>query len=284
MALPVAAACANASSLTMQRVGGEQHAREAELGHQLRHGCDLVRRPGQFLVCQDQGGVAGKGAEHMDGLAVGQVVEAAAQRLAVKRDRAQRFWGGACVQLAGMATEGRFEIVAAERQEQMAQGVDRRSAPEAGAKDGVQALALQGDEGDDLLIRGRARKRGENREQQQVAHAVALALGTARVGHLDECGKQESEWHRATSTKLEGRLHTAVASPRRSSRPGRYGRTEWPCLRERGQGAHSGQGPVLAILPMLAPKRGLRVGRGSGSNRTESAFQRVGCPGLLARD
>jgi len=32
-------------------------------------------------------------------------------------------------------------------------------------------------------------------------------------------------------TKLEGRLHTAVTSPRRRSRPGRYGRTEWPCIR-----------------------------------------------------
>jgi len=30
-------------------------------------------------------------------------------------------------------------------------------------------------------------------------------------------------------TKLEGRLHTAVTSARRRSRPGRYGRTEWPC-------------------------------------------------------
>ncbi len=29
-------------------------------------------------------------------------------------------------------------------------------------------------------------------------------------------------------TKLEGRLHTAVTPPRRRSRPGRYGRTEWP--------------------------------------------------------
>ena len=92
-----------------------------------------------------------------------------------------------------------FEIVAAERQEQVAQRVHRRSAPETGTEDGVQALALEGDEGDDLLVGGRARKRGEDREQQQVAHAVALALGTARVGHLSECGKQDSEWHRATS-------------------------------------------------------------------------------------
>ena len=38
----------------------------------------------------------------------------------------------------------------------MAQGVDRWSTPEAGIEDGVQALALQGDEDDDLRIRGRA--------------------------------------------------------------------------------------------------------------------------------
>ncbi len=176
----------------MQRVGGEQHARKAQPGHQLRHRCDLVRRPSQFLVRQDQGGVAGKGAEHVDRLAVGQVVETAAQRFAVKRDRAQRFWGGACVQLVGMVAEGCFEIVATERQKQVPQSVHRRSPPEAGTEDGVQALALQGDEGDDLLLGGRARQHGENREQQQMPHAVALPLGTARVRHFGECGKQDS--------------------------------------------------------------------------------------------
>ncbi len=41
---------------------------------------------------------------------------------------------------------------------------------------------------------------------------------------------------------------------------------QWACTgRERGQGAHSGQGPVLAILPMLAPKWGLRVGPGGSA-------------------
>ncbi len=224
--------------LAMQRVGGEQHAREAQFGHQLRHGRDLVRRSGQLLVRQDQGGVTGEGAEHMDCLAVGQVVEvrrtswfdAAAQRLAVEGDRAQRLRRAARAQVMSVAAEGCFEIVAAERQDQVAQGVQGRSAPEAGAEDGVQALALQGDEGDDLPVGGRARKRGQDREQQQVAHAVALALSTARVGHFGKCGKQDSKWHRATSTKLEGRLHTAVASPRRRSRPGHFGRTDTKSL------------------------------------------------------
>ena len=63
-----------------------------------------------------------------------------------------------------------------------------------------------------------------------MAHAVALALGTAWVGHFGEGGKQDSKGHVATS-KRESRLHTTATSPRRRSRPGRYGRTEWPCLR-----------------------------------------------------
>ena len=101
----------------------------------------------------------------------------------------------------------------------MPQRVDRRSTPEAGAEDSVQALALQGNERDDLLVGGRARKRGQDREQQQVPHAVALALGTARVGHLGKGGKQESEWQQATSQSEKGASiqpprHLAAVMPR----------------------------------------------------------------------
>ena len=169
---------------------------------------------------QDQGGVAGKGAEHVDRLAVGQVVEvrrtswfdAAAQRFAIKRDRVQRFWGATRTQAMGMATERGFEIIAAKRQEQVAQRVHRRSAPEAGAEDGVQALALQSDKGDDLLVGRRARKRGKDREQQQVAHAVAPALGAGRVPRRER--QADKRMAQGDLTKREGRLHTAVTSPR----------------------------------------------------------------------
>ncbi len=41
-----------------------------------------------------------------------------------------------------MAAEGGLQVVAVERQEEMAQRVHGRGAPEAGAEDGVQALAL----------------------------------------------------------------------------------------------------------------------------------------------
>src|SRR5215216_3535012 len=94
-----------------------------------------------------------------------------------------------------MAAEGSLEIVAAERQEEVAQGVHGRSPPNAGAKGGVQAVALDSDEGDDLLVRGRTRQNRENREQQQMAHAVALSLGTARIADRGERSKQGTKRH-----------------------------------------------------------------------------------------
>ena len=44
--------------------------------------------PGHLLVGQDERGVAGKRAEHMSRCSVVQVIEAAAQRLAIERDGA----------------------------------------------------------------------------------------------------------------------------------------------------------------------------------------------------
>lgn len=86
-----------------------------------------------------------------------------------------------------------FEIVTAERQEQVTQGVHGRSTPEAGTEDRVQAIALEGDEGNDALVGSRACQDSEDREQQQMVHAVALPLCAARVTHFGERGKQESK-------------------------------------------------------------------------------------------
>ena len=131
----------------MQGIGGEQHAAQAQLVDQRRHGRDL-RRPGDLLVRQDEGGVAGEGAEHMGRFPVVQVVEAAAQRLAIERDGALPGHLDGPVQLVRMAAEGGLELGRVERLEQSAQRVDGRCPAEAGAKGGVQAVAMDGDEGD----------------------------------------------------------------------------------------------------------------------------------------
>jgi hypothetical protein len=73
----------------MQRVGGEQHAPQAEVIDQGLHGRNLVGRAGDLLVRQNQCGLGGEGTEHVRGGAVVQVVEAATQRLAIERNDAQ---------------------------------------------------------------------------------------------------------------------------------------------------------------------------------------------------
>ena len=72
----------------MQRVGGEQHAAQAQLRDQDLHPRDLIGCARNLLVCQDQRGLGGEGAEHVRGGAVVQVIEAAPQRLAVECDNA----------------------------------------------------------------------------------------------------------------------------------------------------------------------------------------------------
>ena len=72
----------------MQRIGGEEHASEAEFRDQPRHGGNLAGCRRDLLVRQDQRSVAGKRAQHVGGRLIVQVVEAAAQRLAIQRDSA----------------------------------------------------------------------------------------------------------------------------------------------------------------------------------------------------
>src|SRR4051794_6763146 len=95
-------------------------------------------------VCTQKNGEP-KGAEHMSRGPVVQVIEAAAQRLAVQRDGAFAGHLDGSVQLPCMAAEGPLQIVPVERQEQTAQGVHRRRPAQAGAESGVQAVALDGD-------------------------------------------------------------------------------------------------------------------------------------------
>ena len=104
----------------MQRVGGEEHTSEAEFRDQPRHGGNLVRRRRDLLVRQDQRSVAGKRAQHVGGRLIVQVVEAAAQRLAIQRDGAPALRTGPLVQVTRVATKGSFEIGRVEREEKIA--------------------------------------------------------------------------------------------------------------------------------------------------------------------
>src|SRR3954453_8587980 len=191
--LPVAAVAAKVF-LTVQGVGGEQDAAQAQPLDQRLGRRDLVA-PGDLLVGQDQRGLAGEGAEHLGGGPVVEMVEAAPQRLAVQRDDTPPRRGGSAIEPLGVAAEGGLQLGRVERVEEGAQGVDGGGAAEAGAEGGVEPLAVRADEQADAAVGGGAGQDGKDAEQQQGSQGIAPALPAARVRDLLQGGEQAGERH-----------------------------------------------------------------------------------------
>jgi hypothetical protein len=190
--LPVAAAAAKVF-LAVQGVGGEQDAAQAQPLDQRLRRRDLVAL-GDLLVGQDERRLAGERAEHLGGGLVVQVVEAAAQRLAVQRDDPPRR-GGDVIEPLGVAAEGGLQLGRVERVEEGAQRVDGGGATKAGTEDCVEPLAMHADEQADAAVGGGAGQDGQHREQQQGSEAVTPALAAARVGDPVQGGEQAGERH-----------------------------------------------------------------------------------------
>jgi hypothetical protein len=209
--LPVAAAAAKVF-LAVQGVGGEQDAPQAQPLDQRLRRRDLVALD-DLLVGQDERRLAGERAEHLRRGPVVQVVEAAAQRLAVQRDDPLRRRSGGAPELLGVAAEGGLEVGRVERVQEGAQRVDGRRAPEAGAEGGVEPLAVHADEQADAAVGGGARQDGQHREQQQVGQRVALALAATRVGDLLQGGEQAGERHHGGFRGEGSTLNSSGAPP-----------------------------------------------------------------------
>ena len=146
----------------MQGVGREHDAGQAQVADHGSDARDLGGHVGHLLMPQDQRRVHGEGAEHMGRLAVVQAVEAAPQCFAVERHGARPVvsTGPSLAEVPGVAPEGRLQRHRIERQEQVAQGVDRRRPAQADAVDPTQPVAMDVQEGHDAPVRGRAREHG----------------------------------------------------------------------------------------------------------------------------
>jgi hypothetical protein len=148
--------------LTVQRIERDEMAGDAELSEQGLHGRDLVGFVGNVDMGKHKGGVGGECAEHLGGGAVIEVVEAAAQRLAIEGNAGL---SGPCacgLQKGGMAAEDLLDRIRVEPLKNVADGsMSGRAAP-AQSEERVQAAAMDVDEGDDSTIRScsRSRRRG----------------------------------------------------------------------------------------------------------------------------
>jgi hypothetical protein len=99
-----------------------------------------------------------------------------------------------------MLAEGGLRLGRLERQEEVAERVHGRDAPEARAEGGVQPLAMHADEGQDAALGGGARQDGRHGEEQQGGERVGSGdpaggagrrpLPAARVGDPFQGGKQ----------------------------------------------------------------------------------------------
>jgi hypothetical protein len=105
-------------------------AGDAEFGEQSLHGRDLVGLLGDVDVGEHEGGVGGQRAEHLCSGAVVEIVEAAAQRLAVQRDAGLLSAGTRGLECRGMAAEDGFDRLWIEPPEDVADcGMGGRAAP-----------------------------------------------------------------------------------------------------------------------------------------------------------
>ena len=89
----------------MHGIKGNDAVRDIEFAEQLLRGGDFV---GLFLdidVCQDETGFDVEGVQHLGRLAIGEIVEASSECLAVDRDDASRRIGNGAAQTSGVLAE-----------------------------------------------------------------------------------------------------------------------------------------------------------------------------------
>ncbi len=169
----------------MQRVERDDGAiGNARFGQQRLRRRDLVGPLGDVHVGEHERGVAGKRAQHLRRGTIVELVKAAAQRLAIKRDAALSRCGARCLQQGGMVAESLLHCSRVEPLEDIADCGARGRSPPVQTEDRVQPAAMDGDEGDNAAIRVAAGHDGKDGEQQHVGQRVKLALRPARIRNV----------------------------------------------------------------------------------------------------
>jgi len=167
---------------------------DTELRQQRLRCRDLIGFLGDIDVGEYQGRFRCERTQYLRRGVVIEVVEAAAQRLAIKRDAGLSGLCACRLKLGSMLAEDRLDLGRIEPLEDVAdRGVSGRAAP-LQTKRRVQPAAMDIDEGDDASIRIATRHDGKDGEQQHVAKLVFLPLPTARIRHFRQQTQQRRKW------------------------------------------------------------------------------------------
>jgi hypothetical protein len=163
---------------------------DAEFSQQRLRCWDFVGLLGNVDMGEHEGGVGGERAQHLSGSTVMEVVEAAAQGLAIQRDAALSGCGVRRLQQGGMATEDSLYRGRIEPLEDVADGGVRGCAAPVQTEGGIEPAAMDVDEGDDAPIRVATGHDGKDGEQQQVGQLVELSLRPTWIGNVCEQAQQ----------------------------------------------------------------------------------------------
>ena len=184
--------------LTVDRVCGENDAGKPKIADHLLRGGDLIGLVVDFGVRQDDGVIAGERRQSLRCLPVVDMVEAAAQRLAVECDHRPLAWGCSRQDGGSVVAECRFEVAPIQRLEHRPQRVDGRSPLQIDAEMPVEVVPALLQESDDPAIGPGTAQQRQHREHQQMRQRIPLALSPPWIWNLRQRGQKMGKWNHGT--------------------------------------------------------------------------------------
>jgi hypothetical protein len=174
----------------MHGIERDDAVREVEFTEQLLGGWDFVGFVRDIDVREDQTGFDLECVQHLGGLAIVEVVEAAPEGFSIECDDASCRIGCCVAQASGVLTENLLDRPWIEALKDVSNGGMGRCASPAQTEGGIQAAAMHFDEGHDGTIGVAAGHDGKDGEQQNMLQLVEFTLGPARVGDIAEQAEQ----------------------------------------------------------------------------------------------
>ena len=217
--------------MAVHGVEGDDAVRDMEFAEQLLRGGDFVGLVRDIDVRQDETGFDLEGVQYLGRLAVGEIVEASSECLAIDRDDTLRRVGHGA-QTSGVLAENLLDRLGFKALEDVSNRGMGGGAPPVQTEGGVQSAAVHLDEGDDGTIGIAAGDDSKDREQQDMLQLVELTLSPARVGDIAEQAEQLIERSHGNPLAVWLPCIDSKNSPRRNPPPGTAGMICATCCSE----------------------------------------------------
>lgn len=177
----------------MQGIDRENDSSQAKVTDHLLCGEYFIGRLINLGVREKNGRRRGEGHENLGRLAIVQMIETAAQHLAIQGNGRPPMLVRSRHQILGMAAEGGFERLGRQRLQHGPHRIQRRRPLQVGMEGLVEQGPPLPQKGQDAAIGPGTTQHREHAEQKQIRQGIALALGASGIGDVLQGGKQASK-------------------------------------------------------------------------------------------